>query len=149
MKRLFRQSQRESTGLDVAALAPMVDLFTLLVIAVLRSSSPEAPLELPEEKLLLPISTLERSPASGITIDVGQEGLYVDGWRAGSASFWNQSDQLLIRDLYESLQQYPSGHIKIRAHSESQWQLVNKVLLTCQQAGFKDIELVGLSNTSL
>ena len=149
MKRLFSKSLGHSTGLEVAALAPMVDLFTLLVIAVLRSSSPEAPLQLPEEQLLLPISTLERSPASGITIDVGQEGLYVDGWRAGSAVFWTTSEQLLIQDLYESLQQYPSGHIKIRAHSESQWQLINKVLLTCQQAGFKDIELVGLSNTSL
>ena len=149
MKRLFSSDLASDSGLEVAALAPMVDLFTLLVIAVLRSSSPEAPLQLPEERLQLPISTLERSPASGITIDVGQEGLYVDGWRAGSASFWTNSEQLIIQDLYESLQQYPTGHIKIRAHAQSQWQLVNKVLLTCQQAGFKDIELVGLSNTSL
>lgn len=149
MKRLFQRHRTMDSGLAISALAPMVDLFTLLVIAVLRSSSPEAPLQLPEERLLLPVSTLERAPAAGITIDVGQKGLYVNGWRAGSASFWTQSDKLLIQDLYETLQQHPKEHVKIRAHSESQWLLVSKVLLTCQQAGFNDIELVGLSNTSL
>lgn len=149
MRRLFQTRKTMDSGLSISSLAPMVDIFTLLVIAVLRSSSPEAPLQLPEERLLLPVSTLERSPAAGITIDVGQKGLYVDGWRSGSAEFWTRSDDLLIKDLYETLQQRPKGHVKIRAHSESQWLLVSKVLLTCQQAGFNDVELVGLSNTSL
>lgn len=149
MKSLFKRQAQEDAGLGVSALAPMVDLFTLLVIAILRSSSPEAPLQLAEEKLRLPISTLENPTGKGITIDVGTDGLYIDGWRTGSSKYWERSDQLLIRDLYEGLQTYPNGHIKIRAHSESQWSLVNKVLLTCQQAGFADIELVALSNSSL
>ena len=114
MKRLFSKSLGHSTGLEVAALAPMVDLFTLLVIAVLRSSSPEAPLQLPEEQLLLPISTLERSPASGIPSMSGKK-----------ASMWMDGEQ--ARHLFGPIRQiahsrsvrkpsaiYPSGHIKIR-----------------------------------
>ena len=37
----FKRKSLNDTHFGVAALAPLVDLFTLLVVAILRSSSPE------------------------------------------------------------------------------------------------------------
>ena len=149
MKRIFKKKQRLSQGLAAASLAPMVDLFTILVVAVLRASSPESPIEVPEPDFDIPISVQERPTMKGVIVDIGKDGIYVDGWRMTSSQYWINSDDILIREVYAALQMRAEQKLKIRADSEAHWELVGKMLLTAQQAGYKDIELVALSNSSL
>ena len=56
---LFPNANKRSSGLGIATLAPMVDIFTILVIAVLKASSPQPPLTLPEGTMELPLSAQE------------------------------------------------------------------------------------------
>ncbi|HCH62885.1 MAG: hypothetical protein CL927_16750 [Deltaproteobacteria bacterium] len=150
-RRLFQTDASSSNaGLSTGALAPMVDLFTLLIVAVLRTWSAEPPAETPEGDLSLPISRSEAAAARGVTVDVGLDGLYVDGWRAGSASYWATAEGALVTDLYGPLQQRVGQKtVVIRAHAEAPWQLVGKVLLTAQQAGFDEVTVVAESAASL
>ena len=149
MKRLFSPPANESTGLHVAALAPMVDLFTILVVAVLRASSPEPPVQVPEPDFNVPLSVQERPTAHGVIIDIGKKAIYVDGWRATSTQYWIDSEEVLISEVYAALQMKSEDTLKIRADSSTDWSLVGKALLTAQQAGYSNIELIALSNASL
>ena len=137
-------------GLSAAALAPMVDMMTILVVAVLRTWSTDPPATLPDEPdFQLPLSAQEAPPSRGITVDVGSDGLYVDGWRAGSAAYWRDSEEILVTDLYEALRRVEGHQITIRAHKDAPWQLVGKVLYTARQAGYDSVELVAVSRVSL
>ena len=150
-RRLFGGPARSAAaGLTTGALAPMVDLFTLLIVAVLRTWSAEPPVETPEGTLDLPRSREEAAPERGVVVDVGRDGLYVDGWRAGSSAYWADAEEVLVSDLYAPLQQRAgSGSVVIRAHAEAPWRLVGKVLLTAQQAGFEEVSVVAESHASL
>lgn len=137
-------------GLSAAALAPMVDMMTILVVAVLRTWSSDPPAVLPDEPgFRLPVSAQETPPTKGITIDIGAEGLYVDGWRAGSATFWRDSDEILVTDLYDTLQRLKGQQVTIRAHESAPWALVGKILYTARQAGYDHVELIAVSRVSL
>lgn len=136
-------------GSGTAVLAPMVDLLTLLLVAVLRTWSADPPVEVPEPGFQLPVSIEEAPPDHGVTIDVGATALYVEGWRAGSSTYWADADEVLIDDVYRVLQQRGGEVAVIRAHKETPWRLVGKVLFTAQQAGYGDIELVAVSRASL
>ena len=149
MKRLFRRTPSVTQGLAAASLAPMVDLFTILVVAVLRASSPEAPIEVPEPDFDIPLSIQEHPTMKGVVIDIGKDWIYVDGWRMTSSQYWLNSEDIVIREVYAALQMRAEKQLKIRADSEAHWELVGKMLLTAQQAGYTDIELVALSNSSL
>jgi biopolymer transport protein ExbD len=148
-RRLFSRSGPQRTGLDTGALAPLVDLLTLLLVAVLRTWSADPPPDLAEDGFELPVTREESPVPRVVTIDIGQGGLYVDGWRAGNAAYWTEAEALLITDLYGPLQQAGSGSAVVRAHAEAPWSLVGKVLLTAQQAGYTDISLVAESRASL
>jgi biopolymer transport protein ExbD len=149
-RRLFGGSgAAASGGLTVAALSPLVDILTILLVAILRTWSADAPFEPPEPSMQLPVTVEEGAPARGVTIDVAPDGLYVEGWRAGSATFWAEQDAVLVSDLYEALQRVGGDTVVIRAHQEAPWKLVGKVLFTAQQAGYGEIELVAVSRASL
>ena len=148
-RRMFQGGRHGGGGLSAAALAPMVDMMTILVIAVLRTWSTDAPAQLPEEGLRLPLSAQEAPVHKGIVVDVGADGLYVEGWRAGSAQYWADSDGVMVTELYEALQVVSGSHITIRAHEQAPWSLVGKVLFTAKQAGYEDVELVAVSRASL
>jgi biopolymer transport protein ExbD len=136
-------------GLTPAALSPMVDMLTILLVAVLRTWSADAPFQPPEPGFVLPVTREEAAPARGVTVDVGADGLYVEGWRAGSAAYWSAADGVLVTDLYEALQARGGDTVVIRAHETTPWRLLGKVLFTAQQAGYGDIQLVAVSRASL
>jgi len=145
---MFSRSFTEAEDLSAASFAPMVDLFTILVVAILRASNPQPNLSFAEENFQLPISNQEKSPQRATIIDIGQQGIYVNGQRTTSTKYWQQNDEVLITNLYEALQLIADKNAQIRAHANTPWKLVDKTLLTVQQAGYSNIELVALSNLS-
>ena len=148
-KRLFKKHKAKETGFTVAALAPMVDIFTILVIAVLKSSSPEAPMSVPEPNFEPALSIQDRGHLKAIQIDLGTEGIYLEGYRITSRKYWEESEELLIKELYTLLEQQGKKQVQIRSDHRIPWKLTRKVLLTAQQAGYENIELLALSNSSL
>ena len=146
---LFPHRTERSNGLGVATLAPMVDIFTILVIAVLKASSPQAPLTLPEGNMELPLSAQESISLEQLVVDIAKDGIYVDGFRVTARAYWEQSQDILITEVYSSLQQQAKKEVKIRVDKEVPWSLISKTLHTAQQAGYEDIELLVISTSSL
>ncbi len=150
MTPLFKRKKDSRSGhLSVATLAPMVDIFTILVIAVLRASSPQAPLILPEGDMNLPLSKQEELSAELLVVDIAKNGIYVDGFRVTARKYWEDSDEILITEVYSALQQQAKKQVTIRVDRDIPWDLVSKSLHTAQQAGYQDIELLVLSTSSL
>ena len=146
---LFSNTQRRSSGLEIATLAPMVDIFTILVIAVLKASSPQPPLTLPEGSMELPLSAQEDISMEQLVIDIGKDGIYVDGFRVTARHYWEHSEDILITEVYSSLQQHAKREVKIRVDRDVPWSLISKALHTAQQAGYEDIEMLVISKSSL
>ena len=92
----------------------MVDIFTILVIAVLKASSPQPPLTLPEGTMELPLSAQEDISMEQLVIDIGNDGIYVDGFRVTARQYWEQTEDILITEVYSSLQQHAKREVKIR-----------------------------------
>ena len=149
MRRRIFSTADTSEAFQTAALAPMVDLFTILVVAVLRASSPQAPMELPEKDYQLPISRQEVSVQKGEVIDIGMDGIYVNGTRVTSAKYWQKNEQPVINELKSMLQKISGTKAQIRAHAKAPWEVVDKALFTAQQSGYNDIEMIAISNVSL
>ena len=148
MRRLFSRTPAQS-GPAVAALMPLVDIMTILLVAILRTWSTQPLLQPVEADFALPMSRAEGEPSLSLAIDVGMDGIYVDGVRAGSSKYWSQSEALLIPDVLDALHASGTDHVRVRAHSDAPWILVGKVLSTAQEAGVADVELVAISQASL
>ena len=146
---LFPNTHKRSSGLGIATLAPMVDIFTILVIAVLKASSPQPPLTLPEGTMELPLSAQEEISIEQLVVDIGEDGIYVDGFRVTARQYWEQSEDVLITEVYSSLQQHAKREVKIRVDRDVPWSLISKTLHTAQQAGYEDIEMLVISKSSL
>lgn len=147
--RRFRLRPRSTApGLAAAALASLVDLLTILLVVLLRTWSSEAPLDLPEAAQL-PISRAEDPTGPGVIVDIGQRGLYVDGRRAGSVAFHLQSEDAVVHEVGEALSARGGQRVLLRADEGTPWPLISKVLLSAQQAGYREIELVAVSAASL
>ena len=148
MRRLFRH-ESSSSGPALAALQPLVDIMTILLVAILRTWSSQPPLVPVETDFALPLSRAEGEPSLSMAIDVGMEGIYIDGFRAGSSAYWTQADALLIPEVLDALHAAGPRRVRVRAHKDAPWRLVGKVLSSAQQAGVADVELVAISQASL
>jgi biopolymer transport protein ExbD len=146
---LFSDRRQRTNGLGVTTLAPMVDIFTILVIAVLKASSPQPPVTLPEGSMALPLSNQENTSVEQLVVDIAKEGIYVDGFRVTAREYWEQSEEILISEVYSSLQQHAKKDVKIRVDKDVPWSLISKALHTAQQAGYEDIEMLVISSSSL
>ena len=144
-----KQTSFSDDHFGVAALAPLVDLFTLLVVSILRSSSPEPALQMSDPNTNLPVSRSEMSAEHSIIVEVGPEGIYVQNYRRASTQYWQEQDELLIPELYQEMLRHSGQKTEIRIHSGLEWIVVEKILFTLQQAGVKDIDLLAISASSL
>ena len=148
MRNLFTK-KKALPMLSVAALAPLIDIFTILVVAVLKSSSAAAPPQLPEQQTELPLSAQEQPVLQIATIDIGKDGIYYNGTRVSSRAYWEKQEAPIIEELYARMLLSPPSEIQIRADSGVPWVLIDKALATSRQTGCTTIELLALNRDSL
>jgi biopolymer transport protein ExbD len=148
MRRLFTKPKTISM-LSIAALAPLIDIFTILVVAILKSSSASAPPQLPEPQTTLPLSAQEQSIQQPATIDIAIDGIYFNGARVTSRIYWEQQEAPIIEELYARMLLTPPSKIQIRADAKVPWKLIDKALATARQVGCSDIELLAVNTDSL
>ena len=148
MKRLFRKRTAHS-GLMVASFAPIIDIFTILVVAILKSSSTQPPPQFSELDFTLPLSVQEQGTHNVATIDIAKDGIYYNRQRLTATAYWEKNEEPLITELYSLILLNPPKKIQLRADASIPWLLIDKALLTLQQAGCKDLELLAQSRSSL
>lgn len=148
MKRLLSRS-RSSSALGSAALAPMVDLMTILLVFLLKSYSTDAPVRPGDTDFALPMTTSEQPVQQHISVDLTTHGLYLEGQRVAGTRYYLKNPDTLITELHGALQQMPGDHVQIRADGTLPYSLTRKALFTAQQAGKSKVTVVAVSRSSL
>lgn len=141
--RLFRRSvEPAGVGLDVGALAPMVDMMTLLLVFLLRTYSTDLAPAPPEGPFALADTQSEDGRKGGVEILVSAEAIFVNGQRI--AAWQYAGDEGTIGPLYDMLlQSRPKVRAEVHADASVPWKRLSRVLATAQAAGVEQIALVG------
>ena len=149
-KRRMQRSRRPS--LLTLNITSMLDMFTILIIFLLKSYSAEGIiLPIPAE-LHIPYSTTQMTPEPGLVVEVSMDTLVVDGYLLElDLKAVQRSDDLMIKELYEHLMlkaaQYEqisslnpnadfTGKLVLEGDKDIPFRYLKKILYTCGQAGF-------------
>ena len=147
-RRLFRPAPAAAPGLDIGALAPMVDMMTLLLVLLLRSYATDPAPRPPEGRLLLAATLSEDPRRPAVEVLISDEAVFVNGHRFIAVAYMPQAG--LVRELYDPLlAMRDKGRLEIHAHREIPWKVLGPVLHTAQAAGFEQVSLVGLAGAEI
>lgn len=138
-----------SDGLDVGALAPLVDMMTLILVFLLSSYSTESAPMPPEGRFELAGTVSEAARETGsVVVLVSQEAVYIDGRRVIAVGYLPA--ELLVRELYDPLL-LMRGKKRVEVHADRTipWGVLKRVLHTARTAGFEELSLVAANTSSL
>ncbi len=153
-RRLFRHAAAPARdGLDVGALAPMVDMMTLLLVFLLRTWSTESAPTPPSGAFELAGTTSADSRQPATEIIVSTDGVWIDAHRvtatralAPAGTPAAATPEGLIREIYDPLlQARVKDRVEIHADAQVNYGVLKRIIATCEAAGFKEIALVGVS----
>ncbi len=153
-----RLSARRAVGSisTFLTLTSLVDLFTNLVLFLLYNFSAEGSSIPSAERLKLPESLAQQTPQTTVTVMVTQSDIFLGGKRVADVAAVLNTDELLIPDLKKELDYEAErgkyfanlttaktfeGRITILGDKHIPFRLLEKVMFTCSQAEFGQIDL--------
>ncbi|MEE4311192.1 MAG: biopolymer transporter ExbD [candidate division KSB1 bacterium] len=137
-------------------LTSMIDMFTILLVFLLKSFSAEGQIVTVSQDLRLPESTAQKSPEPASTIAITEEWVLLDGEQVAPVNEVMSLNKLMIPGLADGLNNLKTvsetvgqmsgemgftGQISIQGDKEIPYQLLKKVMFTCGQIGYNDILL--------
>jgi biopolymer transport protein ExbD len=147
-----RAARARKPSLLVLNITSMLDMFTILIIFLLKSYSAEGIILTIPADLHLPHSTTQSAPEPGLVVEVSKNVLVVDGKILDvDLKEIRDSERLIIDSLYDHLitkaRQYEeisalnpnagfTGRLILEGDREIPFRLLKKILYTCGQAGF-------------
>ncbi len=141
-----RKYRRETPGM---AMAPMVDVLTILLVFLLKSFSMDPPVRPNDNTFTLARSTSSAQVQAATDVDITPAGIYVNGWRVASTSYYSTHDDALIQELYERLQQAGGGDVNLRVDASIPYGLVRKAIFSLRTAGVERLSMVAQARESL
>ena len=156
---LFVVKPRRSKSISAFTLrlTAMIDMFTILLVFLLKSFSVEGEIMSVAKDLRLPESTAQTPPKAAPILVVTNEWIILDGTPVEKVeTVMTQRDNIInslktqlqqIRAFSESLAQLNAnmrfkGNIAIQGDKEIPFGLLKKSMFTCGQVGFNDMLLV-------
>jgi len=156
---LFVVKPRRSKSISAFTLrlTAMIDMFTILLVFLLKSFSVEGEIMSVAKDLRLPESTAQTPPKAAPILVVTNEWIILDGTPVEKVeTVMTQRDNIInslktqlqqIRAFSESLAQLNAnmrfkGNIAIQGDKEIPFGLLKKIMFTCGQVGFNDMLLV-------
>lgn len=158
--RLARQARKARGGGEVKLnITSMMDMFTIILVFLLKSFSTQGQLITPAEGLTLPESSIERTADEALSIKVSrskiavEDRLVVDSVRYAELL---KQKEFMISSLYDVLQGHArrareaaerfgkefSGEITIQGDVAIPYHVLTRVMYTSGQAGFPVMNLV-------
>lgn len=158
--KLANGSTRTRRGTVSLRLTSMIDMFTILLVFLLKSYSAEGDIMTMAKDLRLPESTSQKSPAVMSVVAVTRDWVLVDGRPIERIETILQSDKMLImplhaellrlRTLSEGIGQLSTqmagfrGNIAIQGDKDITFDLLKRIMLTCGQVGYNNMNLAVL-----
>lgn len=151
----------------VLQLTAMVDMFTILIVFLLKSFSTSAVTIDPHKNLILPTSTAYVEPIEALKIVVSLDGIYVDDKKIVQIldgkiiiAELDTNDQDFVRTLFDELEKQVTkskniannnedvafeGKLVMQADSRIDYGELKKVMYTASLAGYADLKLATMA----
>jgi biopolymer transport protein ExbD len=154
-----RRRRKRGEGTVKLNITSMIDMFTLMVVFLLKNYSAQGQLVTPATGLLLPTSSIEKNAGEALSVKVSQTTIMVENTvvidAAGCQSVMAQKD-FMIQPLYDVLKKYSdearksaemfktefSGKISIQGDVSIPYNVLTRIMYTCGQAGYPVMNLV-------
>jgi biopolymer transport protein ExbD len=148
-----------SSGTVKLTLTSMVDMFTLMVVFLLKNYSAQGQMVTPAQGLLLPTSSIEKSAGEALSVKISEKTIMVENTvvidEAAYRQLLKQTD-FLIQPLFKVLSEHSksarqsaeilktefSGKISIQGDVAIPYNVLTRVMYTCGQAGYPVMNLV-------
>jgi biopolymer transport protein ExbD len=152
----LRGYRRKKTPQFELRLTSLLDMFTILLVFLLKSFSAEGQIVTVSKDLRLPESTSEIPPRVAPIISVTQEWIILDDKPLVKTTAIETQNDLLIQPLYQSLQQSRAlaerlgqmdehlgfqGIVDIMGDRDTPFAVMKRVMYTCGQVGFNNMLL--------
>ena len=156
---MTRRRRKRGNGTVKLTLTSMVDMFTLMIVYLLKSYSAQGQIVTPAQGLLLPTSSIEKSAGEALNVKVSENGIMVENDNVLSKSEYTtllaQKD-FMIQPLFDVLSKHSksaqesaarfktefSGKISIQGDIKIPYSVITRVMYTCGQAGYPVMNLV-------
>lgn len=137
-------------------LTSMIDMFTILLVFLLKSYSAEGQIMSVSPDLQLPESTAQKAPKTTSIIAITNDLILLDGKQIGTISNVMSNNKLLIPELLNELNRLRqlservgeihsemgfTGAISIQGDRQLPYLVIKKIMFTCGQVGFNDMML--------
>jgi biopolymer transport protein ExbD len=157
--RAARQARRRRNPEDVKLnITSMMDMFTIILVFLLKNFSTEGAIITPADNLTLPKSTVETRAKEALSVKISRNSIMIENTlvidQNGYKALLEQKD-FMIKPLYELLLKYSeegkkmaeisgqkfSGEITIQGDTEIPYNVLTRVMYTCGQAGYPNMNL--------
>ena len=154
-----RKHRKRGDGTVKLNITSMIDMFTLMVVFLLKNYSAQGQLVTPATNLLLPSSSIEKNAGEALSVKVSNTNIMVENIivvdEKGYQAVLAQKD-FLIEPLYNVLKKYCdearkssemfktefSGKISIQGDVAIPYNMLTRIMYTCGQAGYPVMNLV-------
>jgi len=152
-KPLTTKKKRREAALKLTS---MIDMFTILLVFLLKNYSAEGQIMSVSPDLKLPVSTAEKPPITTSVIAITEENLIFDGRKLTTVDKIIKGTDLMIPELLAELQQLKkvsehvgamstdmgfTGKISIQGDRELPYLVIKKIMFTCGKVGYNDMLL--------
>lgn len=148
--------KRIHTSSFTLRLTSMIDMFTILLVFLLKSFSVEGEIMSVAKDLHLPESTAQKPPRATPILVVTNDWIILDGNPVEKVSTILADEKIVIKKLLNQLQKIRKfseslgqldinmgfkGNITIQGDKEIPFEVLKKVMFTCGQVGFNEMLL--------
>ncbi len=151
-----KKRPRENPGQARLQLTSMMDMFTIILVFLLKIYSTHGQLINPSEDLTLPSSKVQQLPELGLDVTVSSDWILVNGKPVEQTQNIIEQEGYIIPRLQEELLRYSteaekmemmygaefSGKATIQGDKHLPYRLLIKVMATCGQSNFPNMRLV-------
>jgi len=156
---MHRRRRKRGDGTVKLNITSMIDMFTLMVVFLLKNYSAQGQLVTPAQGLLLPTSSIEKNAGEALSVKISDKTIMVENNvvvdEAAYKTILSQKD-FMIEPLFKVLDEHAksarrsaemfktefSGKISIQGDVAIPYNVLTRVMYTCGQAGYPVMNLV-------